>query len=504
MRALISVYDKNGLDEFCKTLDSLGYEIYSTGGTLDYIKKIGIDAFSISDITNHEEILEGRVKTLHPRIHGGILADPDNPIHNSDIRRLNLQLFDIVVNNLYPFEKVAEDPKSSHEEIIENIDIGGPSMLRAAAKNFKRMIVLYDPKDYSDISQKLISNSVDLETREKLAKKIFKVTSDYDKKIFDFLSKNEEQSIMPSNLDMKLSKISDLRYGENPHQIGAVYSDKKNGVANSTLLHGKAMSYLNYLDADAAFSAANSFPDNCVSIIKHTNSCGLSYHKNQVEAYKLALRGDPVSAFGGIIGLNSELQPETALEISKIFYEVIIAPSFSKKALEILTAKKNIRLIKSTFDDQTKEYRTINGGILYQEKDNFELDTSDWEFVTKNKPKNEDMENLIFAWNSTKFVKSNAIVITENNSIIGIGAGQPNRVNSVNLAAKKAEDHLTENSILASDAFFPFSDSIDLANKYNIKTIIQPGGSIRDNEVIEKADEFKIKMIFTNQRHFSH
>ncbi len=504
MKALISVYDKNGLDEFCKTLDSLGYEIFSTGGTLDYIKKIGIDAFSISDITNHEEILEGRVKTLHPRIHAGILADPDNSNHNSDIKRLNLKLFDIVVNNLYPFEKVSEDPKSLHEEIIENIDIGGPSMLRAAAKNFKRIIVLYDPKDYSEISKKLINNSVDLQTREKLAKKIFKVTSDYDKKIFDFLSKDDQQSPMPANLDINLSKISDLRYGENPHQMGAVYSDQKNGVANSKLLHGKPMSYLNYLDADAAYISANAFPEMCVSIIKHTNSCGLSYHKSQLEAYKLALRGDPISAFGGIIGLNSELQTETALEISKTFFEVIIAPSFSKQALEILTAKKNIRLLRSTFDNQVKEYRTINGGILYQEKDNFELDTSQWEIVTKNKPKNEDMENLIFAWKSIKFIKSNAIVITEKNSIIGIGAGQPNRVNSVNLAAKKAETHLSENSILASDAFFPFSDSIDLANKYNIKTIIQPGGSIRDNEVIEKANEYKIKMIFTNQRHFSH
>ena len=504
MRALISVYDKGGLDEFCKILDSLGYEIYSTGGTLDYIKKLGINAFSISEITNHEEILEGRVKTLHPRIHAGILADPDNPNHTSDIKRLNLQLFDIVVNNLYPFEKVSQDSNSSYDEIIENIDIGGPSMLRAAAKNYKRMIVLYDPEDYSDVAKKLIEKNVDLETRKKLAKKIFKITSDYDKKIFSFLDKNEDKTIMPDELDINLSKISDLRYGENPHQLGAVYSDQNEGVANSKLLHGKAMSYLNYLDADSAFSSANSFPRKCVSIIKHTNSCGLSYHENQLEAYKLALRGDPISAFGGIIGLNSELQSDTALEISKTFYEVIIAPSFSKEALEILTAKKNIRLIKSTLYKQNKEYRTINGGVLYQEKDNFEIDISNWEFVTKIKPKKEDMEKLKFAWNSTRFIKSNAIVITEGNSIIGIGAGQPNRINSVNLAAKKAENYITENSILASDAFFPFSDSIDLADKYDIKTIIQPGGSIRDNEVIEKANEYKIKMIFTNQRHFSH
>ena len=264
------------------------------------------------------------------------------------------------------------------------------------------------------------------------------------------------------------------------------------------------MSYLNFLDADAAFYAANSFPEKCVSIVKHTNSCGLSYNSNQLNAYKLALRGDPVSAFGGIIGLNAEVEQETASEISKTFFDVIIAPSFSQESLKILTAKKNIRLITAKFYKQSFEYRTINGGLLFQEKDNFTEDISNWDFVTKNQPRKEDLENLQFAWNATRFVKSNAIVISEGKSIIGIGSGQPNRVNSVNLAAKRAEEHITENSILASDAFFPFPDSIELAEKYNIRTIVQPGGSIRDKEVIKKADEFEIKMIFTNQRHFSH
>ena len=503
MKALISVYDKTGLEELCKSLELINCDIYSTGGTLKHIKNMGFKVHSIFKITKHEEILEGRVKTLHPNIHAGILADPENPSHLSDIKKLQLELFDIVVNNLYPFEKISNDTNSSYEEIIENIDIGGPSMLRAAAKNYKRMIVLYDSKDYFEISQKLINNKVDLDTRKTLATKIFKITAEYDNKIFRFLN-NKNISLIPENIELNLSKVYDLRYGENPHQKGGVYSNSNQGVANLKLLHGKAMSYLNFLDADAAFYAANSFPEKCVSIVKHTNSCGLSYQIDQTTAFKLALRGDPVSAFGGIIGLNSEVEPETATEISKTFFDVIIAPSFSEEAFKILTAKKNIRLVTSKFDQQNFEYRTINGGLLFQEKDNVIKDTSNWDFVTKIKPTKEELENLQFAWNSTRFIKSNAIVISEGKSIIGIGSGQPNRINSVNLAAKRAKEFITENSILASDAFFPFPDSIELAENYKIKTIIQPGGSIRDKEVIDKANEFKIKMIFTNQRHFSH
>ena len=505
MKALISVYDKNGLEQLCETLESINCQIYSTGGTLSFIENCGFKVSSIFEITGHEEILDGRVKTLHPNIHAGILADPENPNHLSDIKKLNIDLFDIVVNNLYPFEKVSTSTDSTYSEIIENIDIGGPSMLRAAAKNYKRMIVIYDPKDYHMISAKLKAKSVDLETRKELATKIFKFTSDYDSKIFNFLSKNENKSLSISEkLELSLTKIQDLRYGENPHQKGAVYSNKKNGVANLRLLHGKEMSYLNYLDADAAFYAANSFSKKCVSIVKHTNACGLSSQNNQLDAYKLALRGDPVSAFGGIVGLNTELETETAKEIVKTFFDVIIAPSFSEESIKILTAKKNMRLIVSDFVHQDTEYRTINGGILFQQKDNSNEDIKSWNFITKIKPEKDEIENLIFAWNATRFIKSNAIVITEGESIIGMGSGQPNRINSVNLAGKRAEKYISENSILASDAFFPFADSIELADKYNIKTIIQPGGSIRDKEVINKADELNIKMIFTNKRHFSH
>jgi len=503
MRALISVYNKEGLEELCRTLESMNCEIYSTGGTLSFIKNIGIKAFSISEITKHEEILDGRVKTLHPNIHAGILADTENLNHISDLKRLNLELFDIVINNLYPFEEVSSNPNSTLEEIIENIDIGGPSMLRAAAKNYKRMIVLHDPNDYKDLSKKLLENKVDLETRKSLAIKVFKITSEYDNKIYDFLN-NKTEEVFPDHLQINLNKILDLRYGENPHQKGSVFSKEENGVANSKLIHGKKMSYLNYLDADAAFSSANAFPKNCVSIVKHTNSCGLSINSSQLGAYKLALRGDPISAFGGIVGLNGEVETETAKEISKTFFDVIIAPSFSKEALDILTKKKNIRLITSTFADQSFEYRTINGGVLFQEKDNSVEDLKQWDFVTKIKPTKKEIENLKFAWESTKFVKSNAIVITEEKSIIGIGSGQPNRINSVNLAVNRSKKYLSKDSILASDAFFPFPDSIKLADKYNIKNIIQPGGSIRDKEVIEMADECKIKMVFTNKRHFSH
>jgi len=504
MKALISVYDKEGLEQLCDTLQSINCEIYSTGGTLKFIQSKGYDVQSIFEITGQDEILEGRVKTLHPNIHAGILADTDNPTHLSDMKKLNLDLFDIVVNNLYPFEKVSNDPKSTYSEIIENIDIGGPSMLRAAAKNFKRMLVLYDPSDYPSICEKLKKKSIDIDTRKKLAIKVFKITSDYDNKIFEFLNNDENADSIPNKLDLSFTKINNLRYGENPHQKGAIYSNQKNGVANLNLIHGKNMSYLNYLDADAAFYAANSFSDKCVSIVKHTNSCGLSAQANQLDAYKFALRGDPISAFGGIVGLNTEMELETAKEISKTFYDVIIAPSFSKESLEILTSKKNVRLITSNFVKQDFEYRTINGGLLFQEKDNFKENINDWNFVTKIKPSKQELDNLMFSWNTTKFIKSNAIVITEGKSIIGMGSGQPNRVNSVNLAVERASDYITDNSILASDAFFPFPDSIELAERHNIKTIIQPGGSIRDNEVIEKANELKIKMIFTNKRHFSH
>ena len=503
MRALISVYNKDGLDKLCKTLDSAECDIYSTGGTLDYIKNLGINVISVEELTGQKEFLGGRVKTLHPKIHGAILADTENPKHLSDLKIFNITPFDFVINNLYPFEEVLQNPDSSPEEIIENIDIGGPSMLRAAAKNFSKVAVLVDPKDYELFLEKFVKKEIDEKYRKKLATKVFKITSDYDKKIFDYFNNDIIQNI-PDSINIKQYKIKDLRYGENPHQSSGLFTNNNQGVANAKLLHGKEMSYLNYLDADAAFVASNAFPEKCVSIVKHTNTCGLSYQTNQLEAYKRALKGDPISAFGGIVGLNSELELETALEISKTFYDVIIAPSFSKPAFEILKKKKNIRLLSSNFTNEKYEFRTINGGMLFQEKDN-DLDlSSNWNFVTKIKPSEDLIENLNFSFQSTKFIKSNAIVITEDNSILGIGSGQPNRINSVNLALTRAKNHITSNSILASDAFFPFPDSIDIAAKNNIKTIIQPGGSIKDKEVIERADSYKISMIFTNRRHFSH
>tara|TARA_B110001454_G_scaffold88213_1_gene84483 strand:- start:933 stop:2447 length:1515 start_codon:yes stop_codon:yes gene_type:complete len=504
MRALISVYNKDGLDKLCKTLYSSGCEIYSTGGTLSYIKNLGINVNSVEELTNQKEFLGGRVKTLHPKIHGAILADTDNSDHISDLKTFNITPFDFVINNLYPFEEILSNPNSSPEEIIENIDIGGPSMLRAAAKNFSRVTVLIDPNDYEEFSEKFIKRKIDRNYRKKLAKKVFKITSEYDLKIYDYFNNHNIDQIIPDTIFIKQYKVKDLRYGENPHQSSGIFTSNDKGVANAKLLHGKEMSYLNYLDADAAFTTSNSFPKKCVSIVKHTNSCGLSYQSNQLEAYKLALRGDPVSAFGGIVGLNSEVEVETAKEISKTFYDVVIAPSFSNSAFEILKKKKNIRLLSSDFINEKYEYRTINGGLLFQEKD-IDLDKpSNWDFVTKIKPPNDLIDNLSFAYQSTKFIKSNAIVITEGTSILGIGSGQPNRINSVNLALNRAKDYISDKSILASDAFFPFPDSIDIAAENNIKTIIQPGGSIKDKEVIERADNYKISMIFTNRRHFSH
>ena len=504
MRALVSVYDKSGLDKICKILISLNFQIFSTGGTLEYLKKSDIKVKSISEITNFKEILGGRVKTLHPKIHGGILADLSKSDHLKDLENNNIEVFDIIINNLYPFEEVLNDPDSTDEKIIENIDIGGPTMLRAAAKNFKRVSVLIDPNDYDWFSEKLLSDELTIDDRKKLAFKVFDRTANYDLNISKYLSISEKNKNFPNKINITLNKISDLRYGENPHQKSAIYSEQNLGIANSTLLHGKEMSYLNFLDADAAFSSANSFSDHTVSIVKHTNTCGLSSTDNQLESYENALRGDPVSAFGGIVGFNTEVQSKTAIEISKTFYDVIIAPSFSEDAFKILTQKKNIRLLSSNFLQQNYEYRTINGGLLYQEKDNQSPRIEDWDFVTNSKPDKNSFDELLFAWNTTKFIKSNAIVITEGKSILGIGSGQPNRINSVNLALSRAGKLLSNNSILASDAFFPFPDSIDIAAENNIKTILQPGGSLKDNEVIERANHHNITMILTNRRHFSH
>ena len=504
MRALVSVYDKSGLDKICNILISLNFQIFSTGGTLEYLKKSDIKVKSISEITNFKEILGGRVKTLHPKIHGGILADLSKSDHLKDLENNNIEVFDIIINNLYPFEEVLNDPDSTDEKIIENIDIGGPTMLRAAAKNFKRVSVLIDPNDYDWFSEKLLSDELTIDDRKKLAFKVFDRTANYDLNISKYLSISEKNKNFPDKINITLNKISDLRYGENPHQKSAIYSEQNLGIANSTLLHGKEMSYLNFLDADAAFSSANSFSDHTVSIVKHTNTCGLSSTDNQLESYENALRGDPVSAFGGIVGFNTEVQSKTAIEISKTFYDVIIAPSFSEDAFKILTQKKNIRLLSSNFLQQNYEYRTINGGLLYQEKDNQSPRIEDWDFVTNSKPDKNSFDELLFAWNTTKFIKSNAIVITEGKSILGIGSGQPNRINSVNLALSRAGKLLTNNSILASDAFFPFPDSIDIAAENNIKTILQPGGSLKDSEVIERANDHNITMVLTNRRHFSH
>ena len=503
MQALISVYDKTGLDQICPILIDAGYKIISTGGTFEYLKKIGIKVDSVYSITGESEILNGRVKTLHPKIHAGILADTENDSHLKDLNNLNIDTFDIVINNLYPFEEVVARKNSTDAQIIENIDIGGPAMLRAAAKNYKRVTVLIDPKDYEMLAEKITKGGIDLPTRKILAKKVFQLVSKYDKSIENYLSNQSEENFK-NRLDISYHKISDLRYGENPHQKGAIYSNVTKGIANSKLLNGKAMSYLNYLDADSAFMAVNSFPNHCVSIVKHTNSCGLSYSSNQLDSYKMALRGDPISAYGGIVGFNTELEENTALEMSSMFFDVIVAPSYTMKALKILNKKKNTRILTSNFQEEFFQFRSINGGLLYQEIDNKKDLIKNWDFVTKNKPNKNEIKNWAFAWECTKFVKSNAIIITSEKSIIGIGSGQPNRINSVNLAIEKAKSYLTENSILASDAFFPFSDSIELASKYNIQNIIQPGGSIRDHEVISEANRHNIKMIFTNTRHFSH
>ena len=414
MQALISVYDKTGLDKICPILIDAGYKIISTGGTFEYLKKIGIKVDSVYSITGESEILNGRVKTLHPKIHAGILADTENVSHLEDLNNLNIDTFDIVINNLYPFEEVVSRKNSTDAQIIENIDIGGPAMLRAAAKNYKRVTVLIDPKDYEMLAEKITKGEIDLPTRKILAKKVFQFVSKYDKAIENYLS-NKSEDDFKNRIDISYHKISDLRYGENPHQKGAIYSNVTNGIANSKLLNGKEMSYLNYLDADSAFTAVNSFPNHCVSIVKHTNACGLSYSSNQLDSYKMALRGDPISAYGGIVGFNTELEEKTAKEMSSMFFDVIIAPSYTIKALEILNKKKNTRILTSNFHKEFFQFRTINGGLLYQEIDNKKDLIKNWDFVTKNKPNKNEIENWAFAWACTKFVSQMLLLLRQKN-----------------------------------------------------------------------------------------
>lgn len=510
-KALISVSDKTNISEFAKELVNLGYEIISSSGTAKYLRENGIDVIEVSQITGFPEILDGRVKTLHPKIHGGILALRDNPNHIKQLQENDIQTIDIVAINLYPFEATVKKG-ADLDEIIENIDIGGPAMVRASAKNYKHVAIITDPKDYDLVITELKEkNEISLETKKLLSVKAFRHTAIYDSLISNVL--NEKFGInedFPETLTIPIRLKSSLRYGENPHQKAALYINPLEegfSVADSEILQGKEMSYNNYLDVEAAVMLVKEFEGPASVIVKHNNPCGVAVAENIKNAYQLALETDPKSAFGGIVAFNRELDKDTAEELTKLFLEVVAAPSFTKEALEILKSKKNLRLVKmSNFDKKPvgKDLKRITGGYLIQDRDLGLYD--ELKVVTKREPTEEELKDLLFALKVVKHVKSNAVVIAKNQRTVGIGVGQTSRVDSLETAVKKAKEFglSTENSVLASEAFFPFRDSIDFAAKYGIKAVIQPGGSIRDEEVIQACNEYDIAMIFTKMRHFKH
>ncbi len=513
MRAVVSVHDKAGIVEFARKLDQAGLELISTGGTYKTLaQEGGLPVRQVSEVTGSPEILEGRVKTLHPRIHGGLLARRDSPDHMKQLAEQGIDAIDMVVVNLYPFTQTISKPGVGLDEALENIDIGGPTLLRAGAKNFPSVAVVVDPADYGWVADRLSDSGLSLEERRHLAFKAFQHVSLYDTAIARYLDSSgntiEGTNGLPKKLDIRYDKLQDLRYGENPHQKAGLYVSESDtgGIAGATQLHGKELSFNNLLDAESAWRTAIDFDSPTVVVIKHTNPCGLATHQDLAEAYRRAYSGDPMSAFGGIVGFNREVTADAAKEMGNLFYEVVVAPSYEPDALDILKKKKNLRILAVTpsRDRETSyDLRPLSGGILVQTFDSISEDFSTWKTVTERIPTEGELNDLAFAWKAGKHVKSNAIVLARDNSLLGMGAGQPNRVNSVHLALKAAGGN-AKGSVLASDAFFPFPDNIELAAEGGVIAIAQPGGSIRDKEVIAAADKNHISMVFTGVRHFKH
>lgn len=507
--ALISVSDKNGIVELARELVGLGFEIVSTGGTKKALQDGGVPVIGISDVTGFPEILEGRVKTLHPKIHGGLLAKYSDPGHQSQLADNEIEKIELVCVNLYPFKETISKPGVTPEDAIENIDIGGPAMLRASAKNHQYITVLVDPADYQQVIEEYKSNNeTTIETRRRLAAKVFRHTAAYDALISEYMTNlaGEEQ---PEKMTVTYELKQNLRYGENPHQKAAFYQKPLGSafsVAAAEQLHGKELSYNNINDANAALQIVKEFSEPAAVAVKHMNPCGVGTGKDVFDAFGKAFEADPVSIFGGIIALNREVDAETARKLYEIFLEIIIAPSFSEEALEILTAKKNLRLLKVPFDgSMSKEIAltSIEGGMLVQEQDAFGFEDAEISVPTKREPTEEEWAALKLGWKVVKHVKSNAIVVSGKDSTLGIGAGQMNRVGAAKIALEQA-GRKAEGAALASDAFFPMDDTVEAAAKAGITAIIQPGGSVRDADSIKKADEYGIAMVFTGVRHFRH
>jgi len=514
-RAILSVTDKTGLVDFARRLSTLGVELISTGGTAKLLRDSGINVKDISELTGFPEMLDGRVKTLHPKVHGGILHRRENATHRNAVAEHGIQPIDMVVVNLYAFEKTAAKPGVQFEEVIENIDIGGPSMIRSAAKNFQDVAVVTSPSDYNAIADELSKSGGELSsaTKWRLAQRAFATTAAYDSAIASTLERvsanghfqlHPREEGFPQTLRMSFTKAMDLRYGENPHQKAAMYSDGSGtGVANGHQLQGKELSYNNIVDLQAAWDLAQEFNEPVCAIIKHTNPCGTATGENLLEAYKKALECDPVSAFGGVIGVNRDIDGAAAEEMAKLFLEVIAAPGFTDEAKAKFASKKNLRLVQIAHEPQKWVLKNVSGGILLQDADVRPLQESDLKVVTKRAPTAEEKRALLFAWKVCKHVKSNAILYARDGQSVGVGAGQMSRVDSCRIGAMKAVLPLN-GTVAASDAFFPFPDCVEEIAKAGATAIIQPGGSVRDQEVIEAADRLGLAMIFTGVRHFRH
>ncbi len=510
MRAIVSVSDKSNLTDFARHLQELDIEIFSTGGTKKALETAGVKVHSVSELTGFPEILDGRVKTLHPAVHGGILAKRNVPQHLEELAKNHIQTIDIVVINLYPFVQTVAKEGVSLDEALENIDIGGPTMIRAAAKNFPSVLVVVDPQDYTITVEKLRQGTIDLKERKRLAQKAFQHVALYDTAIAQYL---RDDGSLPEDMTIAMKKLYDLRYGENPHQKAALYVEqtvgqKQMGMTSVKQLNGPELSFSNFLDLEAAWSTACDFDDPTIAIIKHTNPCGLCSNNDLIEAYRRALAGDPVSAFGGIVAVNQPIDIALATEIDKNHYDAIIAPGYSDEALNLLSRKKSLRLLSlpgQADSNQTGGFdiRPISGGFLVQDSDYYTEGEFKPRTVSRREPTEAELRDLLFAWKLMKHIKSNAIALAKDNTMLGMGAGQPNRVVSVELSLQKAGD-AAKGSVLASDAMIPFPDTVEVAAKGGVTAVIQTGGSVKDSEVIALADRYNMAMVFTGIRHFRH
>jgi phosphoribosylaminoimidazolecarboxamide formyltransferase/IMP cyclohydrolase len=514
MRAIISVSDKVGVADFTKDLSQLGFELFSTGGTKKALAEANVPVHSVSEITGFPEILDGRVKTLHPAVHGGILAKRNLPSHMQELAKNNIGAIDLVAVNLYPFVQTVSRDGVTLDEALENIDIGGPTMIRAAAKNFPSVIVVVDPADYQLVLEKLRTGGLGLEERKQLAQKAFQHVAVYDTAISQYL--RQDVAGFPEEMTIALKRRYGLRYGENPHQQAAFYAELSvgekpaTGITWAEQLWGKELSFNNILDADAAWGAVTDFAAPSVAVIKHTNPCGLASHDDIAEAYRRAFSGDPVAAFGGIVAANRAVTPAMAQEMRSVFYEIVIAPEYEAEALELLKRKKDLRILVAELppgygkaEPGYLDFRRVKGGFLVQSSDSVPEGSVNLKTVTNREPTKAEIADLLFAWRVVKHVKSNAVVLAKGKTLLGMGAGQPSRIVSAQIAKDKAGEKTT-GSVLASDAMFPFPDVVEAAAAAGVTAIIQPGGSIRDEDSIKAADKHNIAMVFTGERHFRH